>query len=90
MNEKQKNCPYCHDRANLLQSNDERPVDDDMVYINKDGYLNLKTDWGHVYRMANYCPMCGRDLRSDEKFHQTYREEESDGEPFDTSFTGGD
>jgi hypothetical protein len=41
---RQKNCPYCHDRANLLQSNDERPIDGDIVYINKDGYLNSETD----------------------------------------------
>lgn len=35
------------------------------------------------------CPMCGRDLRSDEKLHQTYRQEESNGEPADESLTGG-
>lgn len=68
---KQANCPYCHDRANLLQSNDERPVDGDMVYINKDGYLNLETDWGHVYRIANYCPMCGRKLDNGKEKRKT-------------------
>ena len=44
LTEKQKKCPYCHDRANLLQSNDEHPIDGNIVYINKDGYLNSETD----------------------------------------------
>ena len=66
LTEKQKNCPYCHERANLLQSNDERPIDGDIVYINKDGYLNSETDCCHVYRKANYCPMCGRPLGGNE------------------------
>lgn len=64
--EKQKNCPYCHDRANLLQSNDERPIDGDIVYISKDGYLNSETDECHVYRKIKYCPMCGRPLGGNE------------------------
>ena len=37
----------------------------------------------------NYCPMCGRDLRSDEKFHQTYRQEDSNGESIDKSPASG-
>ena len=62
----QKNCPYCHDRANLLQSNDERPVDGGIVYISKDGCLNSVTDEGHVYRKIKYCPMRGRPLGGNE------------------------
>lgn len=67
LTEKQKNCPYCHEKDNLLQTNDERPVDGDLVYINGNGYLNSETDLGHVYRKINYCPMCGRPLNEEEE-----------------------
>lgn len=62
LTEKQKDCPYCHGAKNLLRSNDGQPVDGNIVYINDNGYLNLKTDYEHVYRKINYCPMCGRPL----------------------------
>ena len=66
LTEKQKHCPYCRDRANLLQLNDEHPIESDIVYINKNGYLNSETDNGHVYRKINYCPMCGRKLNEED------------------------
>lgn len=63
--DKQKNCPYCHGVENLLQSNDEIPIEGDIVYINDSGYLNLETDVIHAYRKINYCPMCGRPLNEE-------------------------
>ena len=72
MNENQKDCPYCHttdgnnDAINLIATNQEDPMAGDLIYIWKDR-LRYETDTHNVARRIYYCPMCGRDLRSDEK-----------------------
>lgn len=70
MNEKQKNCPYCH---GLIGEN--QPLD---ISPNRKARLDMASSGFFEYTMNdfgiqvgeqyfNYCPMCGRDLRSSEK-----------------------
>ena len=74
LTEKQKNCPYCHyhDGAGFAS---KAIIDDGFRTEVK---LVKELDEWNVYcrtyenevesdKSINYCPMCGRDLRSDEK-----------------------
>ena len=102
--EKQKSCPYCHSEKAIIQISDELQVyisnglNNQSLALVYDFSDEAITDEEYVIapfgRQLNskikFCPMCGRNLRSDDKFRQTYREEESDGESIDTGFTSGD
>ena len=92
MNEKQNNCPYCHGLIGENKPLDISPNRKARLDVASSGFFEYTTDGlvTHVCEQYfNYCPMCGRDLRSDEKFRKTYREDESNGESIDKSPTSG-
>ena len=70
LTEKQKNCPYCHGLIGENQSLDISPNGKAQLDMANDGFFEYTTDGlgDHVgEHYFNYCPICGRDLRSDEK-----------------------
>ena len=104
LNEKQKSCPYCHEPYEIMpmkaKETDDYGEKRWACYTNRLGHIQYKvyTQRGYdsepweIATESNpqFCEMCGRDLRSDEKFRQTYREEESNDGSADKSSTGGD
>lgn len=91
--ENQKNCPYCHSEKAIIQLFDEIQVyisnglNNQSLVLVYDFSDEAMTDEEFVNApfgkqlnpKIKFCPMCGRDLRSDEKFRQNYREEENNG-----------
>lgn len=79
--EKQKNCPYCHSEKAIIQLFDEIQVYISnglnsqslvLVYDFSDDALTdeefVNAPFGKLLNSKiKFCPMCGRDLRSDEK-----------------------
>ena len=59
MTKEQQECPYCHDKEDLLQKYDDKVyiVDGDVLTI--DPFSN---EAEFMERKINYCPMCGRKL----------------------------
>lgn len=71
LEEKQANCPYCHEPFLDLSGKASDEVDyDDLAYCGTDDYGNLEYgasfDSGCVnkneYVKIKYCPFCGRKL----------------------------
>lgn len=70
LTEKQKNCPYCHGKANLMFSGLTNDGDYNRIWIDDQGRLQQRTDaMSYVVCdtvaddegvQLNYCPMCGR------------------------------
>lgn len=67
LTEKQKNCPYCHEQADHYAE----PITGGCGLINEDGDWYMSSWEFDVMDVADNpaitCPMCGRDLRGDEK-----------------------
>ena len=56
--ERSKGCEYCNGDV------DERPfLDSEDLYISEDGWLTL-SDEDHDFCKINFCPMCGRKLKT--------------------------
>ena len=67
LTEKQKNCPYCHDQCDLLQTAHTNTVDQIDVYISgNDLRLDSYFSGGDVQKI-NYCLMYGRPLNEGEE-----------------------
>lgn len=81
LNEKQKNCPYCHEPYEIMpmkaKETDDYGEKRWACYTNRLGYVQYKVytqrgcdsePW-EIATESNpqFCAMCGRDLRSDEK-----------------------
>lgn len=71
LEEKQANCPYCHEPfLDLSGKTSDEEDDEDLAYCGTDDYGNLEYgasfDSGCVikneYVKIKYCPMCGRRL----------------------------
>ena len=70
LNEKQKSCPYCHGFVDENKSLDISPNGKTRLGMSSSGYFEYTMNGlgAHVgEHYFNYCPMCGRDLRSGEK-----------------------
>lgn len=66
---RQENCPYCHDLINRGKPLDKTPKGDCWLDMTNNGYFEYKVG-SHLIvgsQPFNYCPMCGRDLRGDDK-----------------------
>lgn len=77
LTEKQKNCPYCHEMMDLLPAiPSAEPITGDFNDIGC-GLINADGDWYmsswdfDVMKVADEpavsCPVCGRNLRSEEE-----------------------
>lgn len=72
LTEKQKNCPYCHEQADHYAEPITGGFNDiGCGLINADGNWYMSS-WDYdvmqmAYEPAIACPMCGRDLRSEEE-----------------------
>ena len=69
MNEKQNNCPYCHGLIGENQPLDISPNRKARLDMSSSGFFEYTTNGRGIQvgeRYFNYCPMCGRDLRSDD------------------------
>ncbi len=79
MNEKQKNCPYCHSEKSIISignddiviyianSLDSQPLttvfDFSDEAVTDEEFMNAP--FGSRRRQINYCPMCGRKLEDE-------------------------
>lgn len=65
LTEKQKNCPYCHNKK-ILNTREEDSWLPDDIFIDDNRLLELQYEQGiGIVNTINYCPMCGRKLEDD-------------------------
>lgn len=72
LTEKQKNCPYCHEKGgdHHVKMIQNIPGCTMGLICRKDGwhlYASIRSTFIGSLNPISNCPMCGRDLRSDEK-----------------------